>query len=67
MSVFSILGGFAKVKLGRHLLTGEKVAIKIMDKLALGVSQKHFTFDSIICFLYGSQKQRGVVYKDAAY
>ncbi|XP_035423507.1 maternal embryonic leucine zipper kinase isoform X3 [Cygnus atratus] len=29
-------GGFAKVKLGQHLLTGEKVAIKIMDKLALG-------------------------------
>ncbi|XP_075344817.1 maternal embryonic leucine zipper kinase isoform X3 [Mycteria americana] len=29
-------GGFAKVKLARHLLTGEKVAIKIMDKLALG-------------------------------
>ncbi|XP_027640662.1 maternal embryonic leucine zipper kinase isoform X2 [Falco peregrinus] len=31
-------GGFAKVKLARHLLTGEKVAIKIMDKLALGDS-----------------------------
>ncbi|XP_065716600.1 maternal embryonic leucine zipper kinase isoform X1 [Patagioenas fasciata] len=29
-------GGFAKVKLARHLLTGEKVAVKIMDKLALG-------------------------------
>ncbi|XP_074992520.1 maternal embryonic leucine zipper kinase isoform X3 [Calonectris borealis] len=29
-------GGFAKVKLARHLLTGEKVAIKIMDKFALG-------------------------------
>ncbi|CAL8333239.1 unnamed protein product [Lota lota] len=29
-------GGFAKVKLGRHLLTGEKVAIKIMDKKELG-------------------------------
>ncbi|XP_026722686.1 maternal embryonic leucine zipper kinase [Athene cunicularia] len=29
-------GGFAKVKLARHILTGEKVAIKIMDKLALG-------------------------------
>ncbi|KAM6391719.1 maternal embryonic leucine zipper kinase [Rhynochetos jubatus] len=29
-------GGFAKVKLARHLLTGEKVAIKVMDKLALG-------------------------------
>ncbi|TRZ14803.1 hypothetical protein HGM15179_012298 [Zosterops borbonicus] len=28
-------GGFAKVKLARHRLTGEKVAIKIMDKLAL--------------------------------
>ncbi|XP_040976860.1 maternal embryonic leucine zipper kinase isoform X3 [Aquila chrysaetos chrysaetos] len=29
-------GGFAKVKLARHLLTAEKVAIKIMDKAALG-------------------------------
>ncbi|XP_051983181.1 maternal embryonic leucine zipper kinase [Xyrauchen texanus] len=29
-------GGFAKVKLGRHLLTGEKVAIKIMVKKDLG-------------------------------
>ncbi|KAM3940849.1 maternal embryonic leucine zipper kinase [Leptodactylus fuscus] len=29
-------GGFAKVKLGTHLLTGEKVAIKIMDKESLG-------------------------------
>nr|CAI5839930.1 unnamed protein product [Callosobruchus analis] len=28
-------GGFAKVKLGTHLATGEKVAIKIMDKVAL--------------------------------
>ncbi len=31
------LGGFAKVKLATHTLTGEKVAIKIMDKKALGV------------------------------
>ncbi|XP_060720590.1 maternal embryonic leucine zipper kinase [Tachysurus vachellii] len=29
-------GGFAKVKLGRHKLTGEKVAIKIMEKKVLG-------------------------------
>ncbi|NXS53457.1 MELK kinase, partial [Brachypteracias leptosomus] len=29
-------GGFAKVKLGQHLLTGEKVAIKIIDKHDLG-------------------------------
>lgn len=28
-------GGFAKVKAARHKLTGEKVAIKIMDKDAL--------------------------------
>jgi maternal embryonic leucine zipper kinase len=31
-------GGFAKVKLGIHCLTGEKVAVKIMDKKQLGVS-----------------------------
>ncbi|XP_037520944.1 maternal embryonic leucine zipper kinase [Rhipicephalus sanguineus] len=29
-------GGFAKVKLGIHILTGEKVAVKIMDKHSLG-------------------------------
>ncbi|KAF7275801.1 hypothetical protein GWI33_011257 [Rhynchophorus ferrugineus] len=29
-------GGFAKVKLATHLATGEKVAIKIMDKQMLG-------------------------------
>lgn len=29
-------GGFAKVKLATHLATGEKVAIKIMDKNKLG-------------------------------
>ncbi|XP_066594464.1 maternal embryonic leucine zipper kinase-like isoform X2 [Prorops nasuta] len=29
-------GGFAKVKLATHIATGEKVAIKIMDKAALG-------------------------------
>ncbi|XP_048360679.1 maternal embryonic leucine zipper kinase isoform X2 [Sphaerodactylus townsendi] len=29
-------GGFAKVKLACHRLTGEQVAVKIMDKLALG-------------------------------
>lgn len=35
---WNIAGGFAKVKLGRHILTGEKVAIKIMEKKDLGVS-----------------------------
>lgn len=36
--VWNFLGGFAKVKLAYHALTGEKVAIKIMDKRSLGVS-----------------------------
>nr|XP_006813004.1 PREDICTED: maternal embryonic leucine zipper kinase-like [Saccoglossus kowalevskii] len=31
-----LTGGFAKVKLAIHILTGEKVAIKIMDKRSLG-------------------------------
>ena len=31
-------GGFAKVKLGYHALTGEKCAIKIMDKKGLKVN-----------------------------
>ena len=30
-------GGFAKVKLAYHALTGDKVAVKIMDKKSLGV------------------------------
>lgn len=42
LCVFS--GGFAKVKLGRHILTGEKVAIKIMNKKDLGVSNWTLTF-----------------------
>ena len=29
-------GGFAKVKRATHILTGERVAIKIMDKKGLG-------------------------------
>jgi len=32
-----LAGGFAKVKLAYHVLTGDKVAIKIMDKHTLGV------------------------------
>lgn len=37
LNVFHHLGGFAKVKLAYHALTGEKVAVKIMDKRTLGV------------------------------
>jgi maternal embryonic leucine zipper kinase len=31
-------GGFAKVKKATHVVTQERVAIKILDKVALGVS-----------------------------
>lgn len=44
--VFS--GGFAKVKLGRHILTGEKVAIKIMNKKDLGVSQSDPLYTHVV-------------------
>jgi serine/threonine protein kinase len=35
-------GGFGKVKQAIHLLTGEFVAIKIIDKAKLGVSKRIF-------------------------
>ena len=36
MCLLGVSGGFAKVKLGYHSLTGDRVAIKIMDKKSLG-------------------------------
>jgi len=49
-------GGFAKVKLATHVLTGEKVAIKIMEKNTLGVGFhavhfKHSSLNNIKFFL----------------
>lgn len=38
-------GGFAKVKLGIHLATEEKVAIKIMEKTKLGVSTLYILYE----------------------
>jgi serine/threonine protein kinase len=35
-------GGFGKVKLATHILTGMKVAIKIIDKAAIGVRSNRF-------------------------
>lgn len=37
-------GGFGKVKQATHLLTGEHVAIKIIDKAKLGVSDSSLPF-----------------------
>ena len=42
-------GGFAKVKLGIHCLTGEKVAVKIMDKKQLGVSTILYVKSKLCC------------------
>jgi hypothetical protein len=36
-------GGFAKVKLARHRISGEKVAIKIMDKMHLAKTVRWLT------------------------
>lgn len=44
-------GGFAKVKLATHVATGEKVAIKIMEKTTLGVSQRFYIYMSKIIFI----------------
>ncbi len=44
-------GGFAKVKLATHILTGDKVAIKIMDKRALGVSLIHRPSLFVLCVI----------------
>ena len=41
-------GGFAKVKLATHVITGDKVAIKIMDKKQLGVSKYWKVFKFIL-------------------
>ena len=43
-------GGFGKVKQAIHLLTGEHVAIKIIDKAKLGVSC--YTFSCLIFILF---------------
>lgn len=40
-------GGFGKVKLATHVLTGESVAIKIVDKKAVGVSSSLASFSSV--------------------
>lgn len=51
-------GGFAKVKVATHLMTGEKVALKIMDKKQLGVRQTSLLFLSYlnyfvyICYIH---------------
>lgn len=47
-------GGFGKVKQATHLLTGEHVAIKIIDKAKLGVRYFDFTreFLDVSFFFY---------------
>lgn len=42
-------GGFAKVKLARHRLSGEKVAIKIMDKAHLAKTVRRSATNGARC------------------
>ena len=35
-------GAFGKVVLGKHILTGEKVAIKILDKIILNQTPEYY-------------------------
>lgn len=42
--------GFGKVRLATHLLTNQKVAIKIIDKKQLGVSLLIKLFDKTVFF-----------------
>ena len=37
-------GHFAVVKLARHVFTGEKVAVKVIDKTKLTTYQRHIFF-----------------------
>ncbi|KIH43656.1 hypothetical protein ANCDUO_26333, partial [Ancylostoma duodenale] len=43
-----MISGFGKVKLATHLLTGLKVAIKIIDKKAIGYCSGGEMFDYIV-------------------
>uniref|UniRef100_A0A5F9DII1 non-specific serine/threonine protein kinase n=1 Tax=Oryctolagus cuniculus TaxID=9986 RepID=A0A5F9DII1_RABIT len=56
-------GGFAKVKLACHILTGEMVAIKIMDKNALGYCPGGELFDYIISQDRLSEEEARVVFR----
>ncbi|XP_048639325.1 maternal embryonic leucine zipper kinase isoform X4 [Marmota marmota marmota] len=56
-------GGFAKVKLACHILTGEMVAIKIMDKNALGYCPGGELFDYIISQDRLSEEETRVVFR----
>ncbi|OWK01068.1 MELK [Cervus elaphus hippelaphus] len=56
-------GGFAKVKLACHILTGEMVAIKIMDKNALGYCPGGELFDYIISHDRLSEEETRIVFR----
>ncbi|MBZ3869701.1 Maternal embryonic leucine zipper kinase [Sciurus carolinensis] len=61
--IFLYVGGFAKVKLACHILTGEMVAIKIMDKNALGYCPGGELFDYIISQDRLSEEETRVVFR----
>ncbi|EPB76582.1 kinase domain protein [Ancylostoma ceylanicum] len=48
LELYDVILGFGKVKLATHLLTGLKVAIKIIDKKAIGYCSGGEMFDYIV-------------------
>ena len=42
-------GHFAEVKLARHVFTGERVAVKVIDKLKLDETAKHHLYQEVRC------------------
>lgn len=42
-------GHFAEVKLARHVFTGERVAVKVIDKLKLDDTAKHHLYQEVRC------------------
>jgi SNF-related kinase len=48
-------GHFAVVKLARHVFTGEKVAVKVIDKSKLDeISRAHLFQEVGLCFFFSS-------------
>lgn len=48
-------GHFAVVKLARHVFTGEKVAVKVIDKSKLDDVSKSHLFQEVMFFISQSQ------------
>lgn len=51
-------GNFAVVKLARHVFTGEKVAVKVIDKTKLDEVSKSHLFQEVIFFFRNKYEKK---------